>query len=475
MNKKVQIKDIDMERIANIKHRGSFKEFNLIYKQLNKWVENNNYKMVGNYYLRFDPKYKDLSSNALIFEVGRPVKNRNKEKDLVRIVEIPEHEILSAIYKGPYFNLPSIHGLLEDYARKNEIVPIDFPTEIYLNDPFEVKSNELLTEVQFPVLNHQVEDLQEVPLAKKIERKIIKKQKMAIIEHRGYIEEVYKVRIDLVKWAEKHNIKVDATYFKYYLNPDRVSPGGIVFEVGLPVDDSVKEENNIKIVEIPEHEVLSAVYKGPYVNLTKVHRMIVNYAFENDLEIIDFPKEIYLNSIFDVSCDDLLTEVRIEVTDFKLDKNIHIGKKIEIKKIEKHAIAFIRHKGFFEKISQIKDELFHWIEKNHIKTSGHYFLKFRNHPRSLSPEDIYYDIGIQLDNDMKDFVKIMDFARHKVLSLTHEGSISTLKDTHDFINNYAEENKFIPLSFPVNVFVNKIPENNEDEVLIDVQLPVKGI
>ena len=236
---------------------------------------------------------------------------------------------------------------------------MDFPTEIYFNDPFEVKVNELLTGVQYTVLEYKHENIQNVPLVNNIERKTIKKQKMVTMEHHGSIEDVFKVRVDLLQWAEKHNIEVNAIHFKYHTNPEGIYPGGIVFRVGIPVNEDVKEENNIKVVEIPEHEVLSTIYKGPYVNLPSVTRMMVDYSFKNNLEIIDFAEEIYLNSIFDVSCDDLLTEIRMDMIDLNYDKNIQI-EKIERKTIKKHEVAFIRQKGNFEKIIKIKTDLFNW-------------------------------------------------------------------------------------------------------------------
>jgi effector-binding domain-containing protein len=298
---------------------------------------------------------------------------------------------------------------------------------------------------------------------------------MVTMEHYGSIEDVFKVRVDLLKWAEKHDIKVDAFHFKYNINPEGVYPEGMVFRVGIPINEDIKEENNLKVVEIPEHEVLSAVYKGPYVNIPSVARMMVDYAFENDLELIDFAEEIYLNSIFDVSCDDLLTEIRIPIIDFNFDKNIQLEKEIERKNVGKHELAFIRQVGSFEKINKIKTDLFNWIEKNNIKTSGHHHLRFLNHPRSLYPENISYEIGIPLDSAAEDIIKILEFPRHKALSLTHQGPISTLKDTHYLIENYAKENDFQLLGLPVTGFIDKIPQNHEEELFIITQHPVRKI
>ncbi|MDR2967600.1 MAG: GyrI-like domain-containing protein [Methanobacteriaceae archaeon] len=475
MNNEVRVEDVDIGKIAAIKHQGSFKEFNLIFKQMESWIKDNNFKNTGTYFFRFDPEYKDLSRDNLLFELGISVKNIAKNENLAKIYQILDRDVISALYKGPYSNLPSIHGILEDYARKNDLAPMDSPTEIYLNDPFEVKSNDLLTEVQFTVFDFKSEDIPYVPLFSKIERKTIEKQTMAIIEHYGLIEDVYKVRIDLIKWAEKHNIKVDAIHFKHYFNPEGITPRGMVFKAGTPVDDDFKGDGDMKIVEVPEHEVLSAVYKGPYVNIPNVTRMMVDYAFENNFELIDFAEEIYLNSIFDVSCDDLLTEVRMDVIDFNFDRNIKLEKEIERKTIEIHQIASIRQTGSFQKVNKIKTDLFNWIEKNNIKTSGNYFLRFHNHPRSLSPENISYEIGIPIDGDVEDLILVIDFPIHKILYYTHKGPISTLKNTHDFIYNYAKENEFIPINIPVNSFIDKFPENIEDEQIIEVGLPVKKI
>jgi len=475
MSNDVKIKDVEVRSVATIKHEGSLGEINLIYGQIEEWIKNNHFKIIGNYYFRFYPEPQDLLQSNLLFELGIPVKDKIKDKNLVRIAEIPQRDVISALYKGPYFNLSSVHGILVDYARKNDLAPFDSPTEIYLNDPLEVKSSELLTEVCYTVADFKTEDIDYVPLVNEIERKTIKKQKMAIMEHNGFIEDVYKVRLDLVKWAEKQNIKVDAIYFKHYYSPDGASPRGMVFEVGLPVDDNAKEENNLKIVELPEHEVLSAIYKGPYTNIPNVTRMMVDYAFENDLELIDFAEEIHLNSIFDVSCDDLLTEVRMKVIDFKFDKNIQLEKEIERKTIKRQQFASIRQKGSFEKIYKIKADLFKWVEKNNISVSGHHFLRFLNHPRSLSPENIFYEVGIPLDSNVEDVIKVVNFPRHKTLSLSHEGSILTLKDTHDIIKNYAKENGFMPLELPINIFTDKIPKDPKDETLINVSLPVKKI
>ncbi|MCL2157149.1 MAG: GyrI-like domain-containing protein [Methanobrevibacter sp.] len=475
MTNEVIIEDVNIGSVANVKHKCSFKELNSIYERLENWIGKNNFISEGTYHFRFDSENKDVSSDNILFELAIPVKKPNQDENSIKIVQIPDQDVISGVYKGPYFNLPSVYGILEDYARKNDLAPMEYAKEIYLNDPLDVNSNDLLTEVQLTVFEFHPENIQQVPLLSKIKRKTVPKQKMATIYHHGFLEDVYKVRLDLIKWAEKHDIEVDGLYFQQYPEPVGTPYRGMVFKVGVPIYNDLKEDDEIKIVEVPEHEVLSTIFKGPYVSLPNVHRMIVDYAFENDLELIDFPEEIYLNSIFDVGCDELLTEVRIPTTDYNLNKNIQFEGEIEKKTVERHEIASIGQVGSFEKISQIKEDLFNWIEKNNIKTTGPHYLKFHNHPCSLSPENISYEIGVPLDSTVEDVIKVIDYTRHKILVTKHNGPISTLKDTHDFIKNYSKENGFVHLDLLINTFVDKIPENHEDDVLITVGLPVKKI
>ncbi|MCL2157413.1 MAG: GyrI-like domain-containing protein [Methanobrevibacter sp.] len=474
MDQEVKLEIMQAGRVATIKHRGSFEELNLIHVRVNEWIKNSNFIRKGIYFSRFDLDCTDFSSDDILFELGVRVSNQIKDENSVRIAEIAERNVLSALYKGSYSNLPSVHGILEDYARKNDLAPMGSPAEYYFNDPLEVKSSELITEVQFTVLDYKPENIQHVPLVNKIERKTIKKQRFAAMEYYGSIEDVFKVRVDLIKWAEKHDIEVNAVHFKYHANPEGIYPGGMVFRIAIPVDGDVKEERNLKVIEIPEHEVLSAIYKGPYVNTPNVHRMMVNYAFENGLELIDFPEEIYLNSIFDVSCDDLLTEVRMDMIEPNFDKNIQIDK-IERKTVKKHETAFIRQKGSFEKVTTLRTDLFNWVKRNNIKTSGYPYLRFLNHPRGLNQDDINYDVGIPVDSNMEDVIKVLDYPRHKVLSLNHHGPMSTLRDTYVFIKDYAEEQEFQLLDFPVIIFVDKIPENHEEGILFKIQHPVRKI
>ena len=68
------------------------------------------------------------------------------------IATIPEHNVISAKYKGPYSDLPDVYKAMVEFVMMNKYDVIGSPKEIYYNSPEDVSVSELVTEVQFPVI-----------------------------------------------------------------------------------------------------------------------------------------------------------------------------------------------------------------------------------------------------------------------------------------------------------------------------------
>ncbi len=56
--------------------------------------------------------------------------------------------------------------------------------------------------------------------------------------------------------------------------------------------------------------MLSAIHKGPYNQIGTVYAALMEYATNNEYEIIGAPMELWLNNPTEVTESDLLTEVR---------------------------------------------------------------------------------------------------------------------------------------------------------------------
>lgn len=74
------------------------------------------------------------------------------------------------------------------------------------------------------------------------------------------------------------------------------------------------ENENIKFKTLPEVKVLSIYHKGSYDKIGEAYAYIVKYAEDNGYKIKDFPRECYIDGIWNKeSEDEWLTEVQLPI------------------------------------------------------------------------------------------------------------------------------------------------------------------
>ncbi|MGM9874201.1 MAG: GyrI-like domain-containing protein [Bacilli bacterium] len=79
-------------------------------------------------------------------------------------------------------------------------------------------------------------------------------------------------------------------------------------------DVPFKENENIKFKDVPETKCICIYHKGAYDELGKSYAKIMKYIEENKLEIIDFPRECYIDGIWNKdNPQDWLTEIQVPI------------------------------------------------------------------------------------------------------------------------------------------------------------------
>lgn len=74
------------------------------------------------------------------------------------------------------------------------------------------------------------------------------------------------------------------------------------------------ENDLIKFMTLPSTEVLCIYHKGSYSNLGHAYAFIMDYIKKNNLEIIDIPRESYIDGVWNKECeDDYLTEIQVPI------------------------------------------------------------------------------------------------------------------------------------------------------------------
>lgn len=150
----------------------------------------------------------------------------------------------------------------------------------------------------------------------KIEDKIIKDEKFAIINYKGNVEDMGILIGKLLAWAEVNKIQLAGAPFAiYYTSPQNTAPEEMIYDMGILVseDTEISEEGEIKVVELLKHRVLSVMHNGSYKDLPDTYKEMVEYSIKNNYDIIGSPKEIYYNSPHEVPEEELLTEIQFPV------------------------------------------------------------------------------------------------------------------------------------------------------------------
>lgn len=70
---------------------------------------------------------------------------------MVQLKEMPEMEVASLTYRGPYENVGPSWGKIYSWLYRNKYEPSGPGMEVYLNSPKEVSEDSLLTELRVPV------------------------------------------------------------------------------------------------------------------------------------------------------------------------------------------------------------------------------------------------------------------------------------------------------------------------------------
>jgi effector-binding domain-containing protein len=146
-------KRIEETKVAYAQYKGSYSKIPDNIMEVGKLVADDGLEMTGMVYGSYFNSPEEVPEDELEYEIGFSFEGALKlQEGKLGFKEIPEHSVLSAIHKGPYTNVgPVIHAIAE-YASKNGYDIVGPVTEVYLNNPNDVKQEDLLTEVRFPVI-----------------------------------------------------------------------------------------------------------------------------------------------------------------------------------------------------------------------------------------------------------------------------------------------------------------------------------
>lgn len=149
---KVELKRVPKKQVAYIFHEGSIEDLSDLMGEVIEWVVKNALEITGPPYGVYYSSPEDVSLDNMKYEVGIPFEGRAEVEGKVKVKEIPDQTVLSATHMGPYHEVGPVYAALMDHVVSESYEMVGAPMEIYMNNLGEVSENELITEIQFPVV-----------------------------------------------------------------------------------------------------------------------------------------------------------------------------------------------------------------------------------------------------------------------------------------------------------------------------------
>lgn len=151
---KIKDKIISDSRLAIINYKGNVEDMGILLGKLMAWAEVNKIQVIGAPFAMYYTSPENTAPEEMIYDMGIPVAEDTElsEEGEIKVVDLLEHRVLSLTHKGPYKDLSNDYKEMVEYSIKNNYDIIGSPKEIYYNSPHEVPEEELITEIQFPVI-----------------------------------------------------------------------------------------------------------------------------------------------------------------------------------------------------------------------------------------------------------------------------------------------------------------------------------
>lgn len=148
----IEIKNIEEKKVAYVSVTGPYHQIPELLDEVVGYIIKENLQTTESPYGIYFNSPLEVSPEELQYEIGIAFTGDVDGDGKVRVKKIPAHQAVSTVYQGPYGQAAQIYPNLVKYAAENGYNITGTVKEVYLNNPAEVPENELLTEVQFPVI-----------------------------------------------------------------------------------------------------------------------------------------------------------------------------------------------------------------------------------------------------------------------------------------------------------------------------------
>jgi len=152
----IEIVEVPQQMVISVQRTGSYKEMGKAFADLGGYAVSKSAEFVGAPFVlmheqgQAEAEKADAEGTAII-DVNFPIAARIDESDEFKIRELPAASMAKIVHMGSYDGLGATYQELFGWIYSNGKQQAGPIREVYLNDPNEVKPEDLITEIYVPV------------------------------------------------------------------------------------------------------------------------------------------------------------------------------------------------------------------------------------------------------------------------------------------------------------------------------------
>ena len=148
-----EVKVIPEQKLGVINYKGPIEDLDILVSKLMGWVDAEEIDYDGEpFIVYFSPRH-EVNDGDAVFDVSIVINEDAEEKDIIRVVDMIEHKVLSGVHYGSVDNILDTYAELVDVAQKNHYDIIGSPKEVLIKGFHNCDNEEdFVTEIQLPII-----------------------------------------------------------------------------------------------------------------------------------------------------------------------------------------------------------------------------------------------------------------------------------------------------------------------------------
>lgn len=152
-----------------------------------------------------------------------------------------------------------------------------------------------------------------------------------------------------------------------------------------------------------------------------------------------------------------------------------VSVEVKLKKTEPMRVAVVSYVGPYSQAGKLYGEIAKWLNQKRLKITGPPFGWFYDNPEEVEARKLRSEVGFPFKGKAKPEgnIKIKKTPAKEVLYTIHKGPYREVGSAYVALFRYAREKGYNPLGCPMEIYLNDPKEVPENELLTEIQLPIK--